>query len=511
MMWYGRKGAVKLATSSNAETGWIGSPDLDSELNPTVFTPACYSYNPGPWCYGADPVLAPGPWDSDFIYSPSVVYDSAANNFRMFYSGCDGNGESLFTNGSCALFLTGFATSPDGVTWTRDPGSPIIAPVPGGWDNGDSTDNAGVLLVNGQLFVYYSGDTFTNQTCLESGSSYVPGTGTCPFSNFTGTPSHFLTYSIGGTYSIQSSSFSGEVVITGDSPIDVLVTDPLGRVVGSNTTNNFNEIPGATYSGRGTEPQTITIPNPAPGAYSVQVLGIGIAPYHMKLQTISDTGSVVGTQVYSGQASVGSNSSFTPGLAPSGVVTPDSYGIKLSAGWNLISLPVVPLSTKIGNVLSGLIIANDFTVVWAYQGGKWNSASLSKGKLSGPLTTMQDGVGYWIYMTKADTLNVGGYVISPAGSPPTYSLSAGWNLVGFKPQPTLASETVGTYLTSITGDYNTNNVWLYDNTSQSWIRADSPYMVQPGQAMWVFVTSPPHSDHRIVARNLERAAVTVAP
>ena len=84
--------------------------------------------------------------------------------------------------------------------------------------------------------------------------------------------------------------------ITGDSPIDVLVTDPLGRVVGGNTTNNFNEIPGATYSGLGTEPQKITIPNPIPGAYSIKVIGTGVGPYHMKLQTISDVGSVVGTQ-----------------------------------------------------------------------------------------------------------------------------------------------------------------------------------------------------------------------
>ena len=52
----------------------------------------------------------------------------------------------------------------------------------------------------------------------------------------------------------------------------------------------------------------------------------------MKLQTISDVGSVVGTQDFSGQASVGSNSSFTPGLDPSGVITPDSYGIKSECG-----------------------------------------------------------------------------------------------------------------------------------------------------------------------------------
>jgi len=490
-MWYGRNGAVKFATSSNAETGWSNSPNLDS--NPTVFTPTCHSYSgPGTWCYGADPVLAPGPWDSDYVYAPIVVYDPAANNFKMFYSATDGSGESPFTSGYGAVDLTGFATSPDGVSWTRDTGSPIIAPVPGGWDNGDSTDNAGVLLVNGQLFVYYSGDTFTNQTCLESGSSSVHGTGTCPVSNnpFIGAPSHFLNYSIGEAYSLQSSSLSGEVVITGDSPINVLATDPLGRVVGANATTTFNDIPGATYSGLGTEPQKITIPNPVPGAYSIKVFGIGLGPFHMKMQTISNGGSVVGTQNFSGQASVGSNSSFSPGLDPSGAVTPNGYDIRLSAGWNLVSLPLVPLSTKIGSVLGGLIVAKDFTVVWAYQGGKWSSASLSKGKLSGSLTTMQDGVGYWIYMTKADTLNVDGCVFAPPpASPPTYSLSVGWNLIGFKPEPTVVPEQVGQYLTSISGSYDPSNVWVYDNTSQSWIRANSSYMIQPGQAMWVRMTA----------------------
>ncbi|MGA8904763.1 MAG: hypothetical protein WB661_07120, partial [Candidatus Bathyarchaeia archaeon] len=321
-MWYGEFGAVNIATSSTAYDNWDNGTNGNNGGAP-VFTPTCYGYNPPsvPWCYGADPVLAPGQWDSDYVYAPVVVYDPAANNFKMFYSGQDGSGESPFTQYYGALDQTGFATSPDGINWTRYSGNPIIAPVPGGWENGDSTDWPGVLLVNGQLFVYYSGDTFTNQTCLESGSSSVPGTGTCPVSNnpwFGAIPSHFLNYGIGGAYSIQSSSFSGEVVITGDSPINILATDPLGRTVGANATTSINEIPGATYSGPGTEPQKITIPNPVPGAYVVQVFGIGIGPYHMKLQTISDVGSVVGTQDFSGQASIGSNSSFTPGLDPSG-------------------------------------------------------------------------------------------------------------------------------------------------------------------------------------------------
>ena len=166
------------------------------------------------------------------------------------------------------------------------------------------------------------------------------------------------------------------------------------------------------------------------------------------------------------------------------------YGISLVAGWNLISLPLVPANIAIGTILYWQIAAGDFTVVWSYQAGKWVNSVLTAGKLSGPLTKMQDGFGYWIYMTKSDTLFVVGNVISPPpATPPTYSLNVGWNLVGFKPQPSVQSETVTQYLFSISGRYDVNNVWVYDNAAQSWIRATSSYPLQPGQAMWILTTS----------------------
>ena len=205
-MWYGEFGAVNIATSSTAYDNWDNGTNSNNGGAP-VFTPTCYGYNPPSvhWCYGADPVLAPGPWDSDYVYAPIVVYDPVTNNFKMFYSGQDGSGESPFTQYYGALDQTGFATSPDGITWTRYPRNPIIAPVPGGWDNGDATDTVGVLPYNGQLFVYYSGDTFTTESCLESGSSSAPGTGTCPVSNnpWSGVPSHFVTVSIGLLYTSE--------------------------------------------------------------------------------------------------------------------------------------------------------------------------------------------------------------------------------------------------------------------------------------------------------------------
>ena len=103
---------------------------------------------------------------------------------------------------------------------------------------------------------------------------------------------------------------------------------------------------------------------------------------------------------------------------------------------------------------------------------------------------MVDGFGYWIYVIHPSTLNVLGYVIAPASTPPSYSLSAGWNMLGFKPQPTLTSETVGTYLSSISGKYDANAVWIYDNPTGSWIRADGSTPIPVGEALWVYMTTP---------------------
>ena len=187
----------------------------------------------------------------------------------------------------------------------------------------------------------------------------------------------------------------------------------------------------------------------------------------------------------------GFDSAVSPQTTFAFTAGPVVYQIPLVAGWNLISTPIIPSSTSLSSVLASQIAGGNFTVIWSYQNGKWFEASLSGGKLSGTLTTFQDGYGYWIYMTKPDSVFVVGNIISPPpATPPSYSLTLGWNLVGFKPEPTIGDEPVGTYLSSITGQYYANSVLIYDNSAQSWIRADPSYMLQPGQAIWIMMNSP---------------------
>ena len=61
------------------------------------------------------------------------------------------------------------------------------------------------------------------------------------------------------------------------SPIDFVLTAPDGKKMGKNfaTGGEYNEIPGAFYSGFNTEDEYITIPNPLDGEYKIQLQGTG--------------------------------------------------------------------------------------------------------------------------------------------------------------------------------------------------------------------------------------------
>jgi hypothetical protein len=163
-----------------------------------------------------------------------------------------------------------------------------------------------------------------------------------------------------------------------------------------------------------------------------------------------------------------------------------TISIMLEAGWNLMSPPIVPDDTNIATILTP--IRSKVVTVWSYSAAS-KTWIFFKPPAAGSLKTLQDGVGYWVFMTAPAVLNVTGSVIPAAQSPPSYPLVAGWNLVGFKPEPTMRNETVSQYLTSISGSYDQNNVWIYENTNDNWIRANGSTWLVPGQAMWILMTT----------------------
>jgi len=160
----------------------------------------------------------------------------------------------------------------------------------------------------------------------------------------------------------------------------------------------------------------------------------------------------------------------------------DQEPINLDEGWNLISLPLIPLDSDIDVVLAG--IADDVISVWYWNAAAERWYSFAPGAAS-DLSSMTDGKAYWINMEAAQTLNLAGTEM-PEGTqlPPAYDVVAGWNMVGFK--STAANVTALTYLDGT--DYV--RIYLYKNGV--WDLIPSPYsdFMEPGLGYWVAFTVP---------------------
>jgi predicted GH43/DUF377 family glycosyl hydrolase len=60
------------------------------------------------------------PWEKVAVMCPSVIWDESARLFRMWYSGGEQNEPNAI----------GYATSPDGLTWTKHAANPVFTPDP---------------------------------------------------------------------------------------------------------------------------------------------------------------------------------------------------------------------------------------------------------------------------------------------------------------------------------------------------------------------------------------------
>jgi predicted GH43/DUF377 family glycosyl hydrolase len=65
---------------------------------------------------------ASGTWDDVYVYTPSVIHDGTT--YHMWYTGSQG-----------LLYRIGYASSPDGIIWTKHPSNPVLnVGPPGSWE-----------------------------------------------------------------------------------------------------------------------------------------------------------------------------------------------------------------------------------------------------------------------------------------------------------------------------------------------------------------------------------------
>lgn len=105
------------------------------------------------WTKYPQPVLMVGSateWDNGFLEGPSVIKENGI--YKMWYCGYDATADGSGTDGEANV---GYATSPDGITWTKYSGNPVCATTPG-WDSVYVQDPH-VIKTGNTYYMWYGG------------------------------------------------------------------------------------------------------------------------------------------------------------------------------------------------------------------------------------------------------------------------------------------------------------------------------------------------------------------
>ncbi len=115
-----------------------------------------YAYSPDGknWTKHTNPVMQVGistQWDNGFLEGPSVIKDG--NTYKMWYCGYDAVVDGNQTDGHASL---GYATSPDGINWTKYSGNPIMTTGTNTWDS-TYVQDPHVIKQGGMYYMWYGG------------------------------------------------------------------------------------------------------------------------------------------------------------------------------------------------------------------------------------------------------------------------------------------------------------------------------------------------------------------
>ena len=106
-----------------------------------------------------------------------------------------------------------------------------------------------------------------------------------------------------------------------------------------------------------------------------------------------------------------------------------AFRIWLNKKWNLISTPFKLLDDSMDEVFKDL--NEEVQSLWSFDGVNWHVYTPDSNPFNDDITTMLPGDGYWILALEDAELVIGGNLISPAMTPPSKDIVAGWNLIGY--------------------------------------------------------------------------------
>lgn len=151
-------------------------------------------------------------------------------------------------------------------------------------------------------------------------------------------------------YDLSGQIFENFIRFEARSPVHILVISPNGLMVGYNnlTQSIVNQISGSIYSGIDSEPQTIIIPSPLEGNYSLELFGFDTGDYNILIDTnLPETGNLE-VLTYSGSTHEGKSESYSIQLSNNEIIPEFPTWIILPL-FLIISLASIGLSKKLKN------------------------------------------------------------------------------------------------------------------------------------------------------------------
>ena len=130
------------------------------------------------------------------------------------------------------------------------------------------------------------------------------------------------------------------------------------------------------------------------------------------------------------------------------ITAPAPVKVDVVPGWSLVSIPGTPQDKSIDGVFAGSAV----TDVWSLNNEtkQWEYASKDEaGAWMGTLTQIVDGRGYFVRSTTFDPIKVLTERFSPQRTPPQYTVTGGWNSIGYTPAGSEISVSVDAYLSAL--------------------------------------------------------------
>ena len=164
-MWYSGQTAGKEFSSADWTEVYLEAAALDQGTSAIGYATSEDGYH---WQRRDTPVLkASAPWEKQSLMCPTVLWDEAQQQYRIWYSG----------GGWFEPDALGYAESADGVHWTRPYDTPVFGPDPTNIWEEQRVAGPQVLQHDGWYYLFYIGyeDMFKARVCLARSRDGVTG------------------------------------------------------------------------------------------------------------------------------------------------------------------------------------------------------------------------------------------------------------------------------------------------------------------------------------------------